>query len=105
MSSMTRCASTSCTFANMNTQTDVDRFSSIQVQYCADKGLMPSGMTLPSSVEAVPTATDETFATGTTVFTSLGATASTGQGTSSITRPTTTRGMRDVISSLLSLLP
>ncbi|KAF2463443.1 uncharacterized protein BDR25DRAFT_347211 [Lindgomyces ingoldianus] len=53
---MTRCASTRCTFANMNTMTDMSTISAIQVLYCDDKGFSPAGMTLPSTIEAITTA-------------------------------------------------
>lgn len=39
----------------MNTQTDADQLSGIQVQYCIDKGVSPAGMTVPSTAEASPT--------------------------------------------------
>jgi hypothetical protein len=67
MSLMTRCASASCTFANMNTQTDLDTLSVVQIQYCADRGFSPEGMTIPSTVEASPTGSNspDASATGT----------------------------------------
>ena len=43
------------TFADMNTKTDVDVFSAIQLQYCIDRDLSPAGMTMPSTVEAQTT--------------------------------------------------
>lgn len=55
MESITRCASTSCTFANMNTETDVSTLSIVQVQYCADRGFSPAGMVVPSTARASPT--------------------------------------------------
>ncbi|OAG05305.1 uncharacterized protein CC84DRAFT_1206740 [Paraphaeosphaeria sporulosa] len=54
-SSLERCASTSCTFADMNTATDVSILSSIQLQYCVDRNLSPEGMTMPSTALAQPT--------------------------------------------------
>ncbi|KAF2281454.1 uncharacterized protein EI97DRAFT_29657 [Westerdykella ornata] len=60
MSQVGRCASEACTFANMNTQTDMDYLSSVQVQYCIDKGHSPEGMTLPSTAEASPTDSSQT---------------------------------------------
>jgi hypothetical protein len=66
MSSMKECASESCTFANMNTQTDLDMLSAIQVQYCADKGFSPEGMTLPSTNAATATTSDSAGASATT---------------------------------------
>ncbi|KAL5425782.1 hypothetical protein PMIN04_002395 [Paraphaeosphaeria minitans] len=55
VSSLERCASTSCTFADMNTATDVAVLSSIQLQYCVDRGLSPDGMTMPSTALAQTT--------------------------------------------------
>ncbi|KAF2741091.1 hypothetical protein EJ04DRAFT_113689 [Polyplosphaeria fusca] len=55
ISYVTRCASSSCTYANMNTQTDVDILSGIQVQYCADHSYSPEGMAMPTFVEAQST--------------------------------------------------
>ncbi|KAH7122259.1 hypothetical protein B0J11DRAFT_334363 [Dendryphion nanum] len=65
VASVTRCASSKCTFANMNTQTDVDVISNFQIMYCADKGLSPEGMTMPSTVQAKPTATGGIYNTRT----------------------------------------
>lgn len=78
MSVMTRCASTSCTFANMNTQTDMSILSGIQVQYCVDRGFSPAGMAMPTTVEALSTASNDAFSTQTAVET----------GSGSRTRPT-----------------
>ena len=55
IATITRCASTSCTFANMNTVTDVSILSGIQVQYCVDQNHSPSGMTVPSEAESATT--------------------------------------------------
>ncbi|KAF2865345.1 hypothetical protein BDV95DRAFT_257413 [Massariosphaeria phaeospora] len=76
--SITRCASSECTFANMNTATDVSVLSGIQVMYCADRGQSPAGMTMPSTVDAMPTGSSDPFATDTFLVT----------GTASRTRPT-----------------
>ncbi|KAJ4297971.1 hypothetical protein N0V90_005870 [Kalmusia sp. IMI 367209] len=64
ISSLTRCASTACTFADLNTQTDVDILSGIQVSYCVDKGLSPTGMSMPSTVEASATDSGSPSETG-----------------------------------------
>ncbi|KAF2017099.1 hypothetical protein BU24DRAFT_460188 [Aaosphaeria arxii CBS 175.79] len=63
MTGMARCASSRCTFQNMNTQTDLDLASGVHVEYCADRGFSPAGMTLPSTAEANPTASSDPFTT------------------------------------------
>ncbi|KAF1951102.1 hypothetical protein CC80DRAFT_576171 [Byssothecium circinans] len=75
IASMQRCASTSCTFSNMNTASDLSIMSGIQVLYCVDRGHSPEGMTVPSMTEArttsrsggnsSPTATGGSETTGT----------------------------------------
>lgn len=65
MSSLERCASAACTFANMDIATDYSTLSGIQSQYCVDKGHSPEGMTLPSTTEATTTSSSPS-ATGTT---------------------------------------
>ncbi|KAF1999100.1 hypothetical protein P154DRAFT_577253 [Amniculicola lignicola CBS 123094] len=61
ITSLKSCASLRCTFQNMNTQTDLDSLSAIQVQYCIDKGFSPAGMTVPSTVEAATTTAGSDF--------------------------------------------
>ncbi|KAF2689209.1 hypothetical protein K458DRAFT_125212 [Lentithecium fluviatile CBS 122367] len=81
-----RCASTDCTFDNMNTATDVSILSGIQVQYCVDHSHSPSGMSLPSSAQATTTESSVSE-TGTTTGAGI-STTETGTGTNTRARPT-----------------
>jgi hypothetical protein len=90
IATMTRCASTSCTFANMNTATDISILSGIQVQYCVDRSHSPDGMALPSAASATPTESDSQSSVPTETTTGTG--TGTGAGTESRTRATSGPG-------------
>ncbi|KAF2179578.1 hypothetical protein K469DRAFT_300130 [Zopfia rhizophila CBS 207.26] len=86
MTSMGRCASSSCTFANMNTETDMSTLSGIQVLYCDEHGFSPSGMAMPTAVPASTTSGGEVRTTGGAKPTAGGS------ATESFSRPTSSSG-------------
>ena len=74
----------------MNTQTDVDILSGVQVNFCADKGFSPEGMTMPSTAESTPTGSSDAFTNGSPSETGLASRTGPNSGPSN-----TSSGMSD----------
>ncbi|KAF2190826.1 hypothetical protein K469DRAFT_393469 [Zopfia rhizophila CBS 207.26] len=87
MTSMGRCASSSFTFANMNTETDMSTLSRIQVLYCDEHGFSPSGMAMLTVVPASTTSSGGVRTPGGCARLTAG-----GSVTASFSRPTSSSG-------------